>query len=254
MRVHDHKSRSLRVGVWLHQVDMSLSWEREASESLVQSRHNRGPLLSYLLAPKTGNLCFEEVVTRVLQENWEIHERAKERFRSMLNSSHRQWARLSQELDKLSQGIEAAMDRKLRKQTEERMGVLQTALKKVEALMAESEDHLEESQMREEEAHPEDQGQSDSSEGQDGDVVVEGAEGSGLTGAEAIDPLRSQEAEPSMEVDVRDILLLTSKDATTVTPEEDDMLTGNPTSVAGDMAWLQVASPDSHKPEDGKTL
>ena len=58
VRVHDHKSRSLRVGVWLHQVDMSLSWEREASESLVQSRHDRGPLLSYLLAPRTSNLRF----------------------------------------------------------------------------------------------------------------------------------------------------------------------------------------------------
>ena len=103
---------------------MSLSWEREASESLVQSRHDRGPLLSYLLAPRTGNLHFGEVVTRVLQENWETHERVKERFRSTLNSSHHQWARLSQELDELSQEIEAAMDRKLRKQTKERMGVL----------------------------------------------------------------------------------------------------------------------------------
>ena len=87
VRVCDHKSCSLRVGVWLHRVDMSLSWEREASESLVQSRHDRGPLLSYLLAPRTGNLCFEEVVTRVLQENWETHKRVKERFRSTLNSS-----------------------------------------------------------------------------------------------------------------------------------------------------------------------
>ena len=63
VRVCDHKSHSLHVGMWLPQVDMSLSWEREASESLVQSRHDRGPLLSYLLAPRTGNLHFEEVVT-----------------------------------------------------------------------------------------------------------------------------------------------------------------------------------------------
>ena len=247
VRVRDHKSCSLHVGVWLHQVDMSISWEREASESLVQSRHDRGPLLSYLLAPRTGNLCFEEVVTRVLQENW-----AKERFRSTFNSSCRQWARLIQELDELSQGIEAAADRKLHKQTEERMGILQTALKKVEASMAESEDHLKESWMREEEAHQE-ECQSDSSEEQDGDVVVEGAKGSGPAGAEAIGPLRSQEAEPSMEVDMGDIPLLTSEDATTVTPEEDEMLTGDPTSVAGEMAWLQVTPPDSHKPEDGET-
>ena len=52
VRVHDHKARSLHVGVWLHQMDMSLSWEKEASESLVQLRHSKGLLLSYLLAPR----------------------------------------------------------------------------------------------------------------------------------------------------------------------------------------------------------
>ena len=189
VQVHDHKSSSLHVGVWLHWMDMSLSWEREASESLVQSRHIRGPLLSYLLAPGTGNLHFEEVVSRVLQENSEKHERAKERFRSSLNSSCCRWTRLSRELDELSQGMEGATDRKVIKEIEESMGVLQTALKKAEALMAESEDHLEE-----EEAHQGDQGQSNSSEGQDGDIMVEGAEESGPTGAEATGPLRSQEA------------------------------------------------------------
>ena len=107
--------------------------------------------------------------------------------------------------------------------------------------------------MREEEVHQEDRGQSDSSEEQDGDVVVEGAKGSGPAGVEAIGPLRSQEAEPAMEVDVGDILPLTSEDATTVTPEKDEMLMGDPTSVAGEMAWLQVAPPDSHKPEDSET-
>ena len=77
VRVRDHKSCSLRVGVWLHRVDMSLSWEREASESLVHARHIRGALLGYLLAPMTSNLRFEEIVTQVVQENWEAHERAK---------------------------------------------------------------------------------------------------------------------------------------------------------------------------------
>ena len=199
VQVHNHKSRSLCVGVWLHRVDMSLSWEREASESLVQSRHDRGHLLSYLLAPRTGNLCFEEVVSRVLQENWETHERVKERFRSALNSNHHQWAKLLQELDELSQGIEAASDRKLRKQTEERMGVLQTALKKVETSIAKNEEHLEESWMREEEAHQEDRGHSDSSKEQDRDVIVEGAQESGPTSAETMGspmPMASiQEAE-----------------------------------------------------------
>ena len=119
--------------------------------------------------------------------------------------------------------------------------------------MAESEDHLKESWMREEEACQEDWDQSDSSKGQDGDVVVEEAEESGPTGAEATSPLRSQEAEPSMEVDMDDIPPLTSDDATTVTAKEDEMLTGDTTSKSGEMARLQVSSPDSHKPEGGET-
>ena len=149
--------------------------------------------------------------------------------------------------------MEAAADGKVQKEIEERMGILRTALKKVEASVTENEDHLEEIRIWEEEACQGDQGQSDSSEGQDGDVVVEGLEESGPTGLESTGPLRSQEAEPSMEVDVDDILPLTSGDATTVTAGEDEMVMGDPTSVAGEMARLQVSSPDSHKPEDGET-
>ena len=83
--------------------------------------------------------------------------------------------------------------------------------------------------------------------------MVEAAEESGPSGAEATGPLRSQEAEPSMEVDMDDIPPLTSMDATTVTPEEDEMLMGDTTSMSGEMARLQVSAPDSHKPEDGET-
>ena len=108
--------------------------------------------------------------------------------------------------------------------------------------------------MREEDACQEDRDQSNSSKG---DVNVEGAEESGPTGVVATGPpiltASIQEAELSIEVGMDDILLPTSEDATTVTPEEDEMLTGDPTSVAGEMARLQVTSPDSHKPEDGKT-
>ena len=136
VRVCDHKAKNLWVGVWLHCMDMSLSWEKEASETLVQSRHSRDPLLSYFLAPRTGNLCYEEVVSRVLQENWEKHEEAKEKFRSSLNRSHCQWTRLTRELDELSQGMEVTADGKVWKDIEERMNVLQTSLKKVEAVVA----------------------------------------------------------------------------------------------------------------------
>ena len=87
---------------------------------------------------------------------------------------------------------------------------------------------------------------------------MEGAQESGPTGAESTGPpipmASIQEAEPSMEVDVDDIPLLTSEDATTVTAEEDEMLTGDPTSVTGEMVRLQVTSPDSHKPRGWQDL
>ena len=149
--------------------------------------------------------------------------------------------------------MEAATDRKVWKDIEERMNILQTSLNKVEAAVAENENHLEESRIWEEEAHQGDQDQSNSSEEHKGDVVVKELEESGLTGAESTGPLESQGTEPSMEVDVDDIPPLTSGDATTVTAEEDEMLTGDPTSVAGEMVRLQVTSPDSHKPKDGQT-
>ena len=258
VRVCNHKSRSLQVAVWLHQVDMSLSWEKEASESLVLLRHMRGHMLSYLLAPRTGNLHFEEVATQVVQENWETHERAKERFRSSLNSNCCRWAKLLRELNELSQGIEATVDKKLCKETELRMGVLQTSLRKVETSINKSEDHLEESQMREEEAHQVDWGQFDPNTDEDGDVIVEAVQESGPTGAEATGPpipmVSTQEAEHTMDIDISDMPQLTFEEATTVTPEEDEVLTGNPTSVAGEMARLQVTPHESHEPEDGKAL
>ena len=112
--------------------------------------------------------------------------------------------------------------------------------------------------MREEEAHQGDRGESDSSEEQDRDVVVEKEQESGPTGAEAMGPLTPtasvQAAEPSMDVDMEDVPLLTSKDATAVTPKEDEVLMGDPASVAGEMARLQVTSLDSQKSEDGETL
>ena len=72
---------------------------------------------------------------------------------------------------------------------------------------------------------------------------------SGLTGAESTSPLRGQETEPSMEFDVDSTPPLASGSAITVSAKEDEMLTGNPTSVAGEMAKLQVSSSNSHEPE-----
>ena len=83
--------------------------------------------------------------------------------------------------------------------------------------------------------------------------MVEESEESGLTGAESTCPLGSQETEPFMEVDMDSTPPLTSGSTITVSAEEDQILMGDPTSVAGEMAKLQISSPNSHKPEGGET-
>ena len=190
--------------------------------------NSKGLLLSYLLAPGTGNLRFKEVVNRVLQENWEEHKKAKEKSRSSLNRSLHQQAMLLEELDELSKKLQAAKDKKVQKDVDERMGVVRTALNKAEASITRNKACLEESQIQEEEACQEHQGQSDSSEEQEDNIVVERPEESAPTSVESTNTLRNQEAEPSMEVDLDDILPLAPDSATMVTPEEDEMLMGVP--------------------------
>ena len=68
------RAKTLQVAVWLHRLDMATAGDREASYSLDASKHGRGPLLEFLLAPRASNLTFEEVVHRVLGENWDKME------------------------------------------------------------------------------------------------------------------------------------------------------------------------------------
>ena len=68
------RAKTLRVAVWLYYLDMATVGDRTASYSLDAARHGRGPLLEFLLAPRASNLMFEEVVHRVLAENWDKME------------------------------------------------------------------------------------------------------------------------------------------------------------------------------------
>ena len=64
------RAKTLRVAVWLHCLDMATTGDGAASYSLDAARHGRGPLLEFLLAPQASSLMFEEVIHRVLAENW----------------------------------------------------------------------------------------------------------------------------------------------------------------------------------------
>ena len=63
------EGQDLRVAVWLYHLDMAATEDGTASLSLDVTRHGRGPLLEFLLAPKTSSLTFEEVIQRVLAVN-----------------------------------------------------------------------------------------------------------------------------------------------------------------------------------------
>ena len=70
------QARTLRVAVWLHQLDMAITGDGMASETLEALQHHQGPLLESLLTLSMSNLSFQEVVDCVLQENWHASERS----------------------------------------------------------------------------------------------------------------------------------------------------------------------------------
>ena len=94
VRVMD-RARTLRVAVWLHQLDMAVTGDGMASETLEASQHHQGPLLESLLTLRISNLSFREVVDCVLQEN----RRASECSLNYLLECH---THTCQELDNLT--------------------------------------------------------------------------------------------------------------------------------------------------------
>ena len=94
VRVMD-QARTLWVAVWLHRLDMVITGDGMASETLEASRHCQGPLLESFLTPSMSNLSFREVVDCVLQEN----RHASECLLDYLLACH---AHTHQELDNLT--------------------------------------------------------------------------------------------------------------------------------------------------------
>ena len=94
VRVMD-RARTLRVAVWLHRLDMAITGDGMASETLEASQHCQGPLLESFLTPGMSNLTFQEVVDCVLHENRRASERS-------LNYLLARSARTHEELDDLT--------------------------------------------------------------------------------------------------------------------------------------------------------
>ena len=158
VRVGDNKAKSLRVAVWLHRLDMSLSQEKDTSRSLVPSRHTQGCLLGYFLAPGTGNLSYEEVLDQVIEENHMELWRMQDHLTSSLQDCNAKRTKYLDELTNLSRELDTTGVDRLRGDIEAKMSIVCTAISKIEATIERYANRLEECQFREHEAQSRDQG------------------------------------------------------------------------------------------------
>ena len=131
MRVRDNKAKSLRVAVWLHWLDMSLSQEKDASRSLVLSRHTQGCLLGYFLAPGTSNLSYGEVLAQVIEENHMELRRMWDHLTSSLQYCNARRTQYLDELTNLSQKLDTTGFDRLRGDIEAKMSIVRTAISKI---------------------------------------------------------------------------------------------------------------------------
>ena len=129
------RAKTLRVAVWLHCLDMATAGDREASYSLDASKHGRVPLLEFLLAPRASNLTFQEVVHRVLGENWDKME-------SSLNHVQGLQAQLQGELEDLQQACKDEPNPSAQRRMKKEMEQKRKDLKGLEATISEYESHL----------------------------------------------------------------------------------------------------------------
>ena len=84
------RARTHQVAVWLHRLDMAITGNGMASETLEASEHCQGPLLESLLTPRMSNLSFLEVVDWVLQENRHASEHSLNYLRECCAHTHQE--------------------------------------------------------------------------------------------------------------------------------------------------------------------
>ena len=220
------RAKTLQVADWLHRLDMAAAGERTASYSLDATRHGRGPLLEFLLAPRASNLTFEEVVHWVLAEN-------RDKMESSLDNVQKLWALLRGELEDLHQAHKDEPDTSAQRRMKKEMERKWKDLKGLKATISKYESCLR--------GGCED-GSSDS--GTEGAMaitpVVEEAPPASTT-PESLTSPPGEEQTRTMEVDDGDEH---QTPASPVSHREDDLLTGDTVvGVEGEMANLTVSSP-----------
>ena len=214
MRVLDH-ARTLRVAVWLHRLDMSISGDGMASETLKALQHCQGPLLDLFLTPVMSNLTFKEVVDCVLYENWCHAQRSLDDLRACR-------AHIHEELDDLTKAHREESDKSSRKGIKKEMDMRRKDLESLKECISYHEYHLRQDPL--EDNTPCDDGLSSHS----AEAEMATAPGAGdappeSTTTQASDPPPTEGQTHAMEVDDEGIR---SPPASPVSPVDDDLLTG----------------------------
>ena len=233
VRVMD-RARTLRVAVWLHQLDMAIGGDGMASETLEALWHHQGPLLESFLTLKMSNLTFQEVVDCILQENQCASEHS-------LNYLWAHCACTQEELDDLTKA-HGESDKSSRKRIKKEIDLRHKNLESLRECISYYELHLR--QDLSEDNTPDDDGLF----GHGAQARMATAPGvdnapseSAMT--QASDPPPTEGQTHAMEVDDEGIH---SRPASPISTVEDDLLMGSGAiEVELDLAHLTVSSPRS---------
>ena len=212
---------------------MSAGGDGMASETLEASRHSQGPLLDLFLTPMMSNLTFQEVVDRVLYENWCGAQH-------LLDDLRARCARIHEELDDLTKAHREESDKSSQKRIKKEIDMRCKDLESLRERISYHESHL--GQDPSEDNTPGDDGLFD--HGAEAEMATApGADDapSESTTTQASDPPPTGGQTHAMEVDDEGIR---SPPASPVTPADDDLLTGGGViGVEADLAHLMVSSP-----------
>ena len=214
---------------------MATTGDGEASYFLDATRHGRGPLVGFLLAPQASSLMFEEVVHWVLAENWYKVE-------SSLDNVWELQAWLQRELNDLSQAREDEPEKSSRRKMKRDMELRQRDLKGLEATIFQYESSLGGAQVQPEgtPAHEDDPSDSEAEGAMATTLVAEDAPAVSAIPESLTSPPGGEQTR-SMEVDDGDD---SQPPASPVSHREDELLTGGgAVGVEGEMANLTVSFP-----------
>ena len=107
VHVRDHHAKTLRVAVWLHRLDMGLEPHGRSLWTLQGSRHSQGALFSYLLSLGMGNVQYQHVLARIIEENKDYNKKKRSQLVSWLRSSSTKRTRYLEELDVVTNQLDS---------------------------------------------------------------------------------------------------------------------------------------------------